>query len=595
MRLRIDRFSRLVLPVPFLLLGVLALVAGPALAGSVLFSTMSGIDPVSTYDATSQRFVGDMAGYRTAAADDFTVTDNAWTIRQVDVLGEYGAGTMGIAESINLYILGVSGSLPDTTNLSAGSIYAVENWPYRETGSGDFSIPLPGSGVTLGPGTYFLVVQANMPAGVGTWGWKESASMPNSGTAIGFESAWFQAPEVRDFLGCLDTWGARQTTCDVEPSPDPSPPLDPDLAFQLLGDALTPGVEVSRAQIFTVESGISDAFEIVLTSPPLPGETVTIDIDDSADAGEGMAAESSVMFTGANWNIPRTVTVQGIDDAIADGDVSWMLALDPVVSGDGGYAGFDPADVAVINLDDEIARIIVDPASGLTLSENGGSAQLDIFPTTPPTDDVAVPLTVSLGRVSVVASVVLPSGSTAAQTVQVNGVDDDIRNFAESFTVTTGDPTSAGDAVYDALTANDVVDVLGTVQDDESASIDVTSTPSPLMTNETDGGRGGDTVSVVLTSEPTADVVLDLAPSDPSEVSLSESMLTFTAGNWDTPQAVTVLGIEDNIIDGDVDFVIVIAPSESSDPVYDGLAGALPTGTNVDSGVPVELQAFEVE
>jgi len=152
--------------------------------GSVLFSTLGGIDPVASSVITSQVFT-DFGNFATQGADDFTVTGNGWEITSVEARGAYFNGA-GPADSVNVYILGVSGSLPDTTNLSAGAIYALEGGSYTDIGSGDFDIPLVpdgAPGIVLPPGTYFLVVQANMAAGSGgQWGWTQSASGPNSGT-----------------------------------------------------------------------------------------------------------------------------------------------------------------------------------------------------------------------------------------------------------------------------------------------------------------------------------------------------------------------------------------------------------------------------
>ena len=555
--------------------------------GSVLFSTLGGIDPVTSSVITSQVFT-DFGNFATQGADDFTVTDNGWEIQSVEARGAYFNGA-GPADSVNVYIVGVSGSLPDTTNLSAGSIFALENASYTDIGSGDFEIPLVPDGtpgIYLPPGTYFLVVQANMAAGAGgQWGWTLSASGPNSGTAVGFESAWFQtAPGLIPPGSCVGTWGARVTTCGMTPMPDPSPPAELDFAFELTGMALTPGVTVTPTAISTSEGGVTNSFDVVLDAPPLPGETVTIDIDDSAGAGEGTADLASLVFNPANWNIPQTVTITPVEDAVAEAPAVWTCVTDPVVSGDGGYSGLNPDDVTVTNLDDDSAGISVDPVSGLLVAENGGMATFDVNANTPPTDTVTVPLSVNIGNVTIAASVVLPSGSTAAQTVTVTGVNDDIDTGDLAFTVTTGDPTSAGDAIYDALGATDVADVTGTFQNDDTAGISVNATPNPLSTDETDGGRGANSVDFVLDSEPTFDVVLNVLSSDTSEANISSNMLTFTPANWDTPQSITVLGVDDDFDDGNVAFSVITDPAVSMDPNYNNFDPANVAGVNNDDG-----------
>ena len=74
----------------------------------------------------------------------------------------------------------------------------------------------------------------------------------------------------------------------------------------------------------------------------------------------------------------------------------------------------------------------------------------------------------------------------------------------------------------------------------------VTVTPSTLAFDEgTD-----DSYTVVLDTQPAGDVIIDVTPSfygsSPSTVSISETMLTFTTDNWDSPQSVTITAHEDN-------------------------------------------------
>ena len=59
------------------------------------------------------------------------------------------------------------------------------------------------------------------------------------------------------------------------------------------------------------------------------------------------------------------------------------------------YNGLDPADVSVINTDDDTARITVSPASGLVTTEAGGTAQFTVVLTSQPTANVTVTLSSS--------------------------------------------------------------------------------------------------------------------------------------------------------------------------------------------------------
>lgn len=556
--------------------------------GSVLFSTFSGV-PASPWTITCQQFTvtggmtGLPAGFATVGADDFTIAvgQRAWLINSVEVSGSYFY-LSGPAESVNVYILGDAAGLPDTTNLSAGAIYAYENASFTDVGTGDFHVDFPGGGVLLLEGTYWLVVQPNMDVFVGgQWGWTESSSAPDTGGIVGNESAWFQTDPL--FSGaCVGAWGPRITTCNITRPPNGTL-NEHDLAFNVVGTQLVAGVTVNpTANVNTTEAGGSSVFDVVLDAPPLGGNTVSIDVTsgDVTEVQVNGGAMTTLVFSAANWDIPQTITLSGVDDAIADGNVGFTITLDPVVSADPGYAGIDPADVTGVNFDDESAGITVSPLM-VTLAEAGPTMAFTVAANTPPTDNVTVPLTSGdPTEFSIPASVVLPSGSTAPVMVTVTPIDDDIDDGDVVAAAITGDPTSAGDAVYDALGAADVIDPMITVTDDDTAGITVTpGAPEPMQTDET--GLTAN-FTVVLDSEPTGNVTVDLYSSDLSEANLSMASLVFTNANWDTPQGVTVTGLDDFIDDGTVSYLAVTVPAVSSDPSYDGYDAADVACENLD-------------
>ena len=200
-----------------------------------LFSSFDGV-PASTFGISSQVFSDFPPGSFSVGADDFEVLSNqdGWTIKRINVQGLFF--NVQVAEptpdSINIYILGNNNGQPDTTDLAGVSIYAAENLNTFTNNNGNFSITLPGSGVNLPAGTYWLAVQPNMPITNGAqWGWIESSADGSPGTANGAVSAWFQSSELIN-MNCIAAWGQRISDCDIGGT---SNPQDPDLAFQLEG------------------------------------------------------------------------------------------------------------------------------------------------------------------------------------------------------------------------------------------------------------------------------------------------------------------------------------------------------------------------
>jgi hypothetical protein len=112
----------------------------------------------------------------------------------------------------------------------------------------------------------------------------------------------------------------------------------------------TVGVIVSAISSNTSEIGAQATFTLVLMSQPVA--TVTVPLT-SSDLTEGIVSPTSVAFTPANWNVPQTITVTGVDDPDSDGNVSYTIWVGPANSSDPKYSGLDPADVAVANLDDD--------------------------------------------------------------------------------------------------------------------------------------------------------------------------------------------------------------------------------------------------
>ncbi len=103
---------------------------------------------------------------------------------------------------------------------------------------------------------------------------------------------------------------------------------------------------------------------------------------------------------------------------------------------------------------------------------------------------------------------------------------------------------------------------------------------SGLVTTET---GGTDNFTIVLTSQPTANVTIGLTSSDTTEGVISSDNVTFTTSNWNTPQTITVTGIDDTRVDGNIAYTIITAPSSSTDGNYNNLNASDVSVTNIDN------------
>ena len=125
-----------------------------------------------------------------------------------------------------------------------------------------------------------------------------------------------------------------------------------------------------------------------------------------------------------------------------------------------------------------------------------------------------------------------------AQTVTVKaGEDDDAANDTATLTHT----ASGGD--YASVTKN----LLVTVTDDDTADIVLSETGVTV----TEGDAAGSSYTVRLATEPSGSVSVSISGHDGTDLTLSgttlsSEMLTFTVGNWDTAQTVTIKAGQDD-------------------------------------------------
>ncbi len=134
-----------------------------------------------------------------------------------------------------------------------------------------------------------------------------------------------------------------------------------------------PGISVThRTGLTTSELGGSNVFRVALNTQPTANVTIAV---SSSDTTEGTVSNSLLTFTPANWFVTQTVTVQGVDDTLGDGNIAYTIVLAAAVSADTNYSGVDPADAPVVNLDKPTKFYVVNDATqnlNYEYTANGG-------------------------------------------------------------------------------------------------------------------------------------------------------------------------------------------------------------------------------
>jgi uncharacterized lipoprotein len=269
--------------------------------------------------------------------------------------------------------------------------------------------------------------------------------------------------------------------------------------------------------LLTGEGGGTASFNVVLRRAPTADVTVAI---SSSDTSEGDVSVSSLTFTTADWNVPRMVTVSGVDDFIIDGDVAYSVITGAATSSDGAYAGLNPVNVSLINVDNSFPDIVVNPTSGLVTTEAGGTAQFSVVLATQPFSNVVIPVSSSdtgEGTVSVSSLTFTAGNWLVPQVVTVTGVNDFLNDGMVGYTIILGAATSF-DVNYNWLNPAD-------------ASVINQAVPNAAPVNTVPGAQSTpeDTALVFSTADANAISVADPdAGTNPLRLSLTVTNGTLT-------------------------------------------------------------------
>ncbi len=316
----------------------------------------------------------------------------------------------------------------------------------------------------------------------------------------------------------------------------------------------------------TAEDGSSATFNISLSTEPTAAVTVSL---SSSDVGEGIVT-TTVNIPAASWNTGVEVTVTGVADDMVDGDINYSIITGNVLSDDENYNVLDGstiADVSVVNTDVNIATIaavIVDPISGNT-AEDGTSATFNLSLSSEPTAAVTVSLSSSdVGEGIVPATVNIPAAywNTGVE-VTVTGVSDDTVDGDINYSIISGNVSSV-DENYNVLDGSTIADVSVVNTDINVAAVIVGS----ISGNTAEDGTSA-TFNLSLSTEPTATVTVSLFSSNTAE-GVVPATVSIPAISWNTGVEVTITGVDDTIVDGDIDYEISFIII-STDVNYNGL------------------------
>lgn len=366
-----------------------------------------------------------------------------------------------------------------------------------------------------------------------------------------------------------DLDGTRQHAVTVSVGPDS------DLAFMGLPDQVivastedndVAGFTISESGDVTIvdENGGTDSFVIELAARPSTDVAFQV---SSGDLSEVAVAPTTVTFTRATWDQPRSVTVAGVDDDIGDGDqvTDITVAVDP--GSDAAFVGLPAAVVKATTVDDDGIGIVLGETNGTIVDEAGAlSDAVAVRLTAVPVGDVVLDVSsADIGEMTVQPTTLTftPQNGSDPQAVVVQGVDDSVADGDQVTELRVSvNLALTQDPAYDTVSARTVS---VTTLDDEAAAIEITETDESTVVDES---GTTDEIIVRLTAQPNSDVVLNVSSADRDEVRVDTDKLTFKPSDWSVPRTVVVRGHDDSVLDGSQFTDVTFEVDNKSDPAF---------------------------
>ena len=300
-----------------------------------------------------------------------------------------------------------------------------------------------------------------------------------------------------------------------------------------------PGLLLSPGTLADLAEGATSQVTVRLALQPSANVTVSV---SSSDQSELTVNPTRLEFTAANWNVPRTVTLSGVEDRLVDGTKQVMVTYAVSSSGDSEYDRLSNVIQSLDVTDADTAGLRADPPTLPNINEEGEMSTARVTLRLMTAAEGGVVLTIT----SPDAAATLSSMSLAT-----------LRTLSDRVRVTLGavaNSAKTGDQGYSLLVsvvsgpvgyAGLALSISGMVLDDDVPNLLLAPTTLPNVTED-----GETQVMVQLATEPSAIVTVAVASDASGELSVSPASLEFTAADWNVAKAVVLSGVEDSLVDG---------------------------------------------
>eukprot|EP00003_Mantamonas_plastica_P023280 TRINITY_DN415_c0_g1_i6.p1 TRINITY_DN415_c0_g1~~TRINITY_DN415_c0_g1_i6.p1 ORF type:complete len:2553 (+),score=831.25 TRINITY_DN415_c0_g1_i6:506-8164(+) len=336
-----------------------------------------------------------------------------------------------------------------------------------------------------------------------------------------------------------------------------------------------PGIECLPPSNPTTEEGGTADVKCRLIAAPLAAVSLTFTIDDLTEGR--IVGSNQMVFSTSNWATWQTITVQGQDDWVDDNSPYYYLkAVSSSLSLP--YHNVLSALVQMVNLDNDTAAIHLSSVNGslvnLRTSEKGTVIEIMVSLESEPIQTVRMPIInydnteIAIDKATIYFNA---SNWNVPQQVVLNSVPD-VENDGDVLVNILFGPCITTDTKYELMTRRIQI----TNEDLDVSQVNVTWI-TPQFATPSQPAQ----FTMVLTSQPTHPVTIQLSTADNTVVTVSPSSVVFTSTNFATPQTVTLTAATSPVfgarrllaaVGGIKSGAVLIGPIVSQDARYAALA-----------------------
>ncbi|MCB1191367.1 MAG: hypothetical protein KDK90_13060, partial [Leptospiraceae bacterium] len=225
----------------------------------------------------------------------------------------------------------------------------------------------------------------------------------------------------------------------------------------------TAGLNISGLSGTVSEAGSTATYTISLTTKPLSDVIVNF-VYDTAQLVLKVASAvvTSITFTDTNWGTPQTITVEAVNDDIAETNPHNPTIQHKTTSSDPNYesSGASLFDLLISIVDNDTAGVTAS-SSSLSLTEGGTAGSYTLVLTSQPTNDVTISIAFDTTQLKLNGSSTSPiiftftsANWNTTQNITVDALCDGLTEGSHTKSIT--HTVSSSDSNYSSLSAFNV-------------------------------------------------------------------------------------------------------------------------------------------